>query len=147
MQAIEQIRELFEIAPNTSYSAMKLAEIHEKATSISSLREVLAHIDKLEAENERLKKDYQHACNLVADMHAAAVGDVTGPKVGVVEDVAAVRAENEQLRKDAERYRTALKAMTQTEYCDCGCPKAEKPILLMPSHYYALALEALKGTP
>lgn len=72
------------------------------ACNPSAMSEVLAHIDALEAENERLKNDYQRACKLVADMHAAAVGEITGPKVGVVEDVAAVRTENERLRAESE---------------------------------------------
>lgn len=39
-----------------------------------------------------LREDYENACVLVAQMHAAAVGEVRGPTVGVVEDVAAVRS-------------------------------------------------------
>lgn len=51
-----------------------------------------------------VKADRDRACRLVAEMHAAAVGEVTGPKVGVVEDVAAIRAELDRLRKLAESY-------------------------------------------
>ena len=41
----------------------------------------------------RHKEDYGRACKLVADMHAAATGRPgEGPRIGVVEDVAAVRA-------------------------------------------------------
>lgn len=59
----------------------------------------------LKAELERTKNDYQRACGLVADMHAAAVGEMTGPRLGVVEDVAALKAERDAAIKDAERYR------------------------------------------
>ena len=61
------------------------------------------------AEIERLRADYEGACKLVADMHAAATGRPgEGPRLGVVEDVAAVAAvavEAERLRAEAARYR------------------------------------------
>jgi hypothetical protein len=38
------------------------------------------------------RADYDGACKLVAKMHAAAVGEVTGPRRGVVEDVEDVHA-------------------------------------------------------
>src|SRR5574343_1197292 len=153
MQAIERIRAALNkhAAAKTLAEAWMLTDEIEDALSIESLNEVLAHIDALTAENERLrmqvvacgvvamadtpassvearnmhpdyksascddvarrvdecitlraeverlKGDYHHACKLVADMHAAAVGEVTGPKAGVVEDVAAVRDELERL--------------------------------------------------
>jgi hypothetical protein len=39
----------------------------------------------------RYKADYEIACQIVASMHAAAVGEIRGPSVGPVEDVAAIR--------------------------------------------------------
>jgi hypothetical protein len=57
--------------------------------------------DALEAMRKdaaRLREDYEKACKLVVDMHAAAVGEYTTPKKGVVEDVA-------EVRKDGARYR------------------------------------------
>lgn len=59
----------------------------------------------LQLELESAKEAYLNACKLVADMHAAAVGEVTGPRLGVVEDVAALKAERDEAMKDAERYR------------------------------------------
>ena len=41
-------------------------------------------------------------------------------------------------------YRLALEMMTKMEPCDCGCPNAQKPVLLKPQHYYAIAREALR---
>jgi hypothetical protein len=55
-------------------------------------------IEELIAERDKLRADYESACKLVADMHAAAMGGVVGPAAGVVEDVAA-------LREDAKRFR------------------------------------------
>ena len=49
----------------------------------------------LRAENERLRDDHSHACGLIADMHHAATGTRDGPRIGVVEDVAAVAADLE----------------------------------------------------
>lgn len=48
-------------------------------------------------ECRHLRRNYESACMLVADMHAAAVGEMRGPDVGPVEDVAKLRAENEAL--------------------------------------------------
>jgi hypothetical protein len=59
---------------------------------------------RIKAENERLvgelaaaKEDYIRACQTVAEMHAAAVGEVRGPRIGVVEDVVAIREQRDRL--------------------------------------------------
>jgi len=49
-------------------------------------------------EVKRLRDEYQGSCELVAKMHAAAVGYIGGPEVGPVEDIANLRAEVERLR-------------------------------------------------
>ena len=54
---------------------------HWACGEIESLRQQLAEY----------KGSYENACNLVARMHAAAVGEVTGPRRGVVEDVEDLR--------------------------------------------------------
>jgi hypothetical protein len=52
-----------------------------------------------------LQRDYGLACKLVADMHGAATGRPgEGPRLGVVEDVAAVRAEVEALRAAQQEF-------------------------------------------
>jgi chromosome segregation ATPase len=56
----------------------------------------------VEAEAERLKADCLSACGTIADMHAAAVGEVRGPLLGVVEDVASVRHAFEAQRARAD---------------------------------------------
>jgi chromosome segregation ATPase len=48
--------------------------------------------NRLTAENAALRDDHERACGLVAEMHAAAVGEVRGPTLGVVEDIAALRS-------------------------------------------------------
>lgn len=40
----------------------------------------------------RAKEEYSGVCKTMAEMHAAAVGEIRGPDVGLVEDVAALRA-------------------------------------------------------
>jgi hypothetical protein len=57
-------------------------------------------ITELEAEVSRLREDYINACLCVAQMHEAAVGEVTGPKRGVVEDVLEVRLFNNKLKQE-----------------------------------------------
>jgi chromosome segregation ATPase len=49
-----------------------------------------------------VKADLGSAQKMIADMHAAAVGEVRGPQVGVVEDVAAVREELLGLKRMAD---------------------------------------------
>jgi hypothetical protein len=49
-------------------------------------------------EAERYKAEYEHACKTVAQMHFAATGSLDGPRLGVVEDVAAVATELERER-------------------------------------------------
>jgi hypothetical protein len=61
-------------------------------------------VRELRAENAALRADYESACGLVADMHAAAVGEVRGPTLGVVEDIEALRsrlAEADALLREA----------------------------------------------
>jgi hypothetical protein len=43
--------------------------------------------------------DYESACKAVAQMHFAATGSTDGPRLGVVEDVAALRNEREVLAR------------------------------------------------
>jgi hypothetical protein len=72
----------------------------ERATDLHCIASMRAQIDRIEA-------DYERACQTIAEMHAAAVGEVRGPKRGVVEDVrdriAQLEGElaNTQLQRDA----------------------------------------------
>ena len=52
-------------------------------------------------------------------------------------------ANGESLVAQNARYRAALETMTKCEPCDCGCPGGQKPVLMKPQHYYAIAREAL----
>lgn len=51
----------------------------------------IAWIEELQREAGEMKANYDGACQTVAAMHAAAVGEVTGSKRGVVEDVEDLR--------------------------------------------------------
>ncbi len=76
-------------------------------------------IAELTAEVERLMAEHQAACELVAKMHAAAVGEITGPKRGVVEDVAdAIAKLRDEL--ETERMRLAGCGVAALGYFD-GC--------------------------
>lgn len=61
------------------------------------INELGRHTDAMDAELVALRADYENACKLVADMHAAAMGGNFGPAIGVVEDIAALRAERDSL--------------------------------------------------
>ena len=56
-------------------------------------------IAELEKEVADRKEDYERACGTVAKMHNAATGEVCAPTHGVVEDVAALRAQRDELLK------------------------------------------------
>jgi chromosome segregation ATPase len=66
----------------------------------------------MEAERDEAREDYREACATVAQMHAAAVGEVTGPKRGVVEDVAdaVAAARRKALEEILEWYASSPRA-------------------------------------
>lgn len=55
------------------------------------------------ADRDRFKQDYINACELVAAMHKAAVGETRGPTRGVVEDITDLRAERDFWEQAATR--------------------------------------------
>lgn len=69
---------------------------------------VVEAVELLVAEVDRYHDDHGRACQTIAEMHAAAVGDVTGPRLGVVEDVAALRAELDALRGHVDELDAAI---------------------------------------
>jgi len=64
----------------------------ECAEEIKMLERKLA---AMTAERDELKSSHGYACKLVATMHEAAVGEIRGPSLGVVEDVRALREERD----------------------------------------------------
>jgi hypothetical protein len=114
---------------------------------------MLVHLAGVEAELQGVRDAYDRSCKTVALMHAAAVGEMRGPTIGVVEDVEAVRAELQQAREE----RTALlvneqnlteelalvnemndQLREQNTAVDAACAKYEQELA---------ALRALKVTP
>lgn len=66
---------------------------NDKVICPACVHEFVAVPVAIQARLVQLEEDYGRACKLVADMHAAATGRPgDGPRVGVVDDVAAVRA-------------------------------------------------------
>lgn len=57
-----------------------------------SIDVLTAEVKELTEELKGYKGAHEGACKTIADMHAAAVGKVTGPRRGVVEDVIDLRA-------------------------------------------------------
>lgn len=72
-------------------------------------REVIA----LRAELAQAREEYQNACALVARMHEAAMGEITGPVLGVVEDVANIRSQLAQAREALEQVGELAESITQ----------------------------------
>jgi len=70
-------------------------------------RELIDQILSLRSDVARFKEDHGQACKTIADMHAAALGEVCGPIRGVVEDVADLRESFE--KKSAEAYRARVR--------------------------------------
>jgi len=124
MQAIERIRTALQkhAAAKTLAEAWILADENEDALSVESLTEVLAHIDKLEAENDNLRTVMMAAAVEIQehwDAHCDADG--YGPanlmrrleggypeQYGYnAETVVRLEAEIERLRKDAETQNVA----------------------------------------
>ena len=88
-----------------SCAAVPVDEPFPTATVIDARMKLSDHDAALRAENERLRADYTNACSTIAAMHAAAVGEVRGSTLGVVEEVATVReAANRLLQKTRETY-------------------------------------------
>jgi len=69
--------------------AIRDAVVDPADTASDTSGEVL----ELRADLADARRDYLNACRTIAEMHAAAVGELRGPGRGVVEDVADVRAE------------------------------------------------------
>jgi hypothetical protein len=63
----------------------------------------------VERESDRMRSDYEGACKLVAEMHAAATGGKVGdgPRLGVLEDVVALRTERDEWKRRAEAAEAA----------------------------------------
>ncbi|MBT2505132.1 hypothetical protein J7I98_04315 [Streptomyces sp. ISL-98] len=69
--------------------------------ALDQLYDRAAEGERLRLELANQRETYEDACQQIAAMHAAAVGEVTGPNRGVVEDVADVR--EAMLRAEQER--------------------------------------------
>lgn len=71
---------------------------------------------------QRAEQDYQRACEQIAAMHAAAVGETRGPARGVVEDIADVRSKVAAVRELHRRtHETAADSpheRTSGDYCE-----------------------------
>lgn len=69
-----------------------------------ALEAMKRELDKNVVELTVAKEEHQRACETIAQMHAAAMGEVIGPRLGVVEDVANLRATMVSLSDALERH-------------------------------------------
>ncbi|MCC6490697.1 MAG: hypothetical protein IT364_24640 [Candidatus Hydrogenedentes bacterium] len=67
--------------------------------ALGQISKLKTQISTLEREKAEAQDNYEGTCKTIVQMHAAAVGEVTGPKRGAVEDIEDLRAEAERLDK------------------------------------------------
>ena len=80
-------------------------ELARLATKCAGLQ---GKIDDQSAEIARINGEYQEACRLVAQMHLSAVGGVVGPKLGVVEDVVALKESHDKYKSLCDQMAYAM---------------------------------------
>ena len=61
---------------------------------------------RLVRENDQLREDHGHACEMIAKIHEAAMGEVCGPVRGVIEDVEDLRADRDNWKAQYDALRT-----------------------------------------
>ena len=76
----------------------------------------LANQVTAQAEIERLKEQYKSATELVARMHEAAVGEIRGPIISVIEDIKAVKERAEESEAEVKRLKTDLRRLIVDEF-------------------------------
>jgi hypothetical protein len=89
-------------------SKVEAFKIHEDIRNDEILR-MTKRICELITDYKNLRVEYDGACELVAKMHKAAMGETCGPRKGVVEDVAELRFKYLKLkeqRHDKHRNRS-----------------------------------------
>lgn len=83
---------------------LKINELQKDLEQSKSFAEKLAEV-------EHYKLDYERACQTVAEMHKAALGEIRGPKRGVVEDIIDLKAAAEKLAEALKRIKPELKEL------------------------------------
>jgi len=112
-QAIEDVLRKA-IADNSVYWQKVVEQERRKAAdNLRLAAERGSEIADLHKALDEVKTDYVHACKTIADMHAAAVGEITGPKRGVVEDVADVRKALDEVRIEITRLRNIITTLNE----------------------------------
>lgn len=103
--------------------------------------------DEAREERDRARRDYEVACHLVAKMHHAATGAVTGPARGVVEDVADVRARSLVAEAKAERLESAMREIERKtgHFGEAPPPPEWMPMLALIAWVGRIARAALGG--
>lgn len=113
-QVLVVIRQMVRMAKQVEAQAKEIAELRygnaiKYGTSHPEMYKT--ELDYAKEEIERLQHNYHSACRLIADMHYAAVGEIMGAKVGVVEDVAAMKANHDNYKALCDQMAAALEAM------------------------------------
>lgn len=91
---------------SSAATAAQKAEL-ERATQELIAAAKAEIIKSAELEVQAMRTSHDNACALVASMHEAAMGKVCEPVLGIVEDVADLRAERDSLKAQLEEVLTA----------------------------------------
>ncbi len=94
-------------------------ELNEAKTEVAELNRLMigwkqrATVSKMDleasrAEVERLKEQYEAAAEAIARMHEAAVGEIRGPSISVLDDIKAVRERAEKAEAEVERLEAEI---------------------------------------
>lgn len=80
----------------------------ESNTTFCRLCDLQSRCRDAETNEKELHEKYVGVCKLVADMHAAAMGKVTGPRFGPVEDVKELKARYDSMIERHGKLREAI---------------------------------------
>ena len=91
---------------DVTISAFGLDRLEAELEAERSLADRLTNalLNKLECELAEARELYETACETAAKMHAAAVGEIKGPHIDPVQDIAVLRREREEARVIASKY-------------------------------------------
>ena len=96
------------MTPRTDEQIWTTEYHHElcNVVDIAFARELERELAASKAEGERLKEQYEFAAESVARMHEAAIGEIRGPIISVIEDIKAVRERAEKAEAEVEELAT-----------------------------------------
>jgi hypothetical protein len=71
--------------------------------------------------SRKIERERDTACRLLAQMHAAAVGDIQGPDIDSVTDIINLRKERDEWRECAKKCASAINAKQDSIVVEALC--------------------------